>query len=844
MFDNLGKNTLKRRYEKEVLMKKNLQNITLELSSKPFFDDSEEMMFSVCEKMFRQWLPLTKNADMISVMLLFADGSEIFEYTGDLQQNFEWAHWIGCANHCPQPEKITPRIKRDTHKFPANYRENITPRNYAWLKRVIEVIRQTGKEITGKPIRIGAFYDNGPEFAISDFKFNRHKEIAQGHTMYPNSFVTCISTLHEDSRSYAGFPNGIPEGTSLGTFLGKQYKIYAEDLGFDYLWLSNGMGFGIETWGITGQLFDKKRFYPERAEEAREKILSFWRDFHAACPGCVLETRGSNYSAGMEIGSDACPLKELYHDFKIAPPVNSPWAALNYNTGLEIAAWMSHVAELPDERFPFRYYIHDPWFLNSPWLDRYQREPWDIYQPLSICRVRDDGSVQTPNRLAFLSMDDSYGQMPDQVPAEVIPHLQEAFRNAPDQPGPLVWVYPFDEYNEMVRGKDPQPDVPFCEDFYLGECLQQGLPLNTVISTGNFRKLLDQKKNTLDSSILVIPLSVYSGENISYIRNFLKNNGKVIFYGALSRASKEAAELLNLTAADPISGEAHVKSFMKEDHFREGALPDQIYFHPPYGCGGLTEVANAPEEVRAVVVQDGKERVAALKRSLPDGGEIGFVRLIPPASKELFLQNCYFNSGAPEEIYPSPVLMRQLLEEMGWKIRCTAWTAWTHVSLPPRTTVARHDNAFYFNVFAPDTTVEMQVNTPYGAPILTAMETRLDQNGDAVWHPGKCWHKECRCFVKQSKPAVISSKIEFAAYPAYFAEGKICYGKFDHAEVRFFVPECIDGKFEVILLNYQGGGASLLSREPLPLEWEETAAGRCIVLRDITGYLTFACAKD
>lgn len=78
-------------------------------------------------------------------------------------------------------------------------------------------------------------------------------------------------------------------------------------------------------------------------------------------------------------------------------PVNSPWAALNFNTGVELAAWMSHVAEAPGGEFPFRFYIHDPWFRNSPWLDRYGREPWDIYLPLSIGRLGASGKIETPS---------------------------------------------------------------------------------------------------------------------------------------------------------------------------------------------------------------------------------------------------------------------------------------------------------------------------------------------------------------------------------------------------------------------------------------------------------------
>ena len=41
----------------------------------------------------------------------------------------------------------------------------------------------------------------------------------------------------------------IPEGMSLGTFLGGQSQHFLTDLGFDYLWLSNGFGFSISPVG-------------------------------------------------------------------------------------------------------------------------------------------------------------------------------------------------------------------------------------------------------------------------------------------------------------------------------------------------------------------------------------------------------------------------------------------------------------------------------------------------------------------------------------------------------------------------------------------------------------------
>ncbi|MBN2643353.1 MAG: hypothetical protein JXR78_17005, partial [Victivallales bacterium] len=380
-----------------------LKNVTLELSSKAFKDDSESTQREVCQKLFRQWQRLTAVADQISVMLWIADGTEILEYTGKLADSFEWAYWQGIANAGFFAKKQDCESNKNINLNPVKYRQDAMPRTYAWLKKLNEIIRETGQKY-GKPIRIGATFDNGPEFSISEFKYRKHREIAKANSIFPNSFVTCNAVLAADDHCYAAFPNGIPAGTSLGTFLGGQYRQFAEDLGFDYIWLSNGMGFGLETWGLTGALFDGVAFHPELKDHAQKELLNFWNDFIQAAPDATIETRGSNFTAGIEMSTDAAPLLWLYKNNLITAPVNSPSSAIYFNSGLSIAAWMSHIAELPENGdIPFRYYIHDPWFLNSPWLDRYGREPWDLYPVMAVARVLADGKVQTVNRAALLT---------------------------------------------------------------------------------------------------------------------------------------------------------------------------------------------------------------------------------------------------------------------------------------------------------------------------------------------------------------------------------------------------------------------------------------------------------
>jgi hypothetical protein len=75
-----------------------LRCVTLEMSLKPFKDGfGTDNVERICRELFRQWDALTRHADAVQVMLWSSDGSEILEYTGDLDADMPWASYIGYA---------------------------------------------------------------------------------------------------------------------------------------------------------------------------------------------------------------------------------------------------------------------------------------------------------------------------------------------------------------------------------------------------------------------------------------------------------------------------------------------------------------------------------------------------------------------------------------------------------------------------------------------------------------------------------------------------------------------------------------------------------------------------
>lgn len=808
---------------------KAIRNVTLEMSLKPFRNPSEKAVRETLSEMFRQWYPLARYADRVSVLLWTSDGSEILEYTGDLDREFEWAHTIGVANPCySEPDPNDPENK-SIHRHPYPYMENPPRLTYRWLKRFVETVREVGAEITAKPIYVGTTFDPGPEFAKSKFKYEKHNEICLADTIGKNSFVVCYATLKGDKEKYAGFPDGIPDGTLFGTFLGRQTKHFIKDVGFDYLWLSNGFGFGMETWGMYGAVFDGKKFYPEHANEVKEKSLNFWKSLRCELGDIPVETRGTNLTTGRDLACDGVPLREIYRGgFNMEPPPNSPWAALNGDFGLELVGWMSHIAEIPGKTFPFRFYTHDPWFLNSPWIDRYGREPHDIFLPLSVSRVDGEGETRTPTGIHFLTVDDSYGRMPASVPNEVIPHILDSCNTGPDAPGLLTWVYPFDEYHDMAYDGKRISEV-FFGDWFMRTAVNNGFPLNTVISTGNFIRAVKQVPYIFKESILVSPVPS-NGKVADALLHHVKNGGRVFFYGPTAYADTAILDALNLTNTSPLSGEMKIDVNAQEDMLSQRKCPSKI-IHEELSSGGgiggvLKDGSDQSTRVLATVSKGDETRVAALYRRLPvwKGGAIVWTRgtnsFMLPGEPDAHLPSMRDQN---EFFYPE-LLMRLLLAEFGYDI---LFHKEDTSRANPMFAISRHKNAFYFAGYSPDTTVSQHFCFPQGAPIFTGTDTQL-VNGRATYQMPRAWRRECRVFVDQKDGKV--SCAEQCSLMVGISRRLRLSGLKD-ATVRFF-PEPGSEDHTTMLCN---PAFPFLHGDFMDLKREKSPNGPCLAAEHING---------
>ena len=704
-----------------------MRSINLEMSLKPFRQTDKEYIYKKVKYCFEQWKPLLKDVKEVSIMLWCGDGSELFDYKGKLEESFEWAYFIGGANQREADHSALDPNGEGLHTRNYLYIENPPKMTYAILKNIVRIIKETGKEVLGedKTILVGETVDVGPEFAISDFKYKRHNELCTGGAMGKATMLCAYEKMHADDYPYASYPNGVPEGLAFGTFFGKQSQVFLSDMGFDYIWFSNGMGFGRETWASTGATFDGDKFDGKNLESVRSEALEFWHLFRKECPDFPIRTRGTNMSLGIDYATDAVPLKDIYAmNADILPPPNSPWAALDGNFGLELAGYMSRISGVEDGNYLFRFYLHDIWWANSPWYDRYNSKPHDIYMPLAAALVDEKGNMVKPSHMHILSVDNCFGDLPDACAFESIPHFMKAFKESPDMPSPLVWVYPFDEYCTATTEEELMQ--MYNGDWFIIEAINHGFPLSTVTSTSAFLK---QDKSIYKASVLVTPVPKADSQFEKAIFEYINQGGKVMFYGSATLSSDSFRDYFGLEIADEgLSGEA--------DFYDNGEKIGKIKISPLINGGNVREKAKG----QPLLCADDYALAVTKENALWLRGLLG----------------CDTRKGArlpvghdPKQYVHFEEYALSMLSNFGIEIINEAQKG----VKKPCMMLHRHNNAFIMSAFLPSTTVKTKMKFPFGAPLFNGYETVLE-DGYATYNFPKAERCECRVFVKQKSGIV------------------------------------------------------------------------------------------
>lgn len=784
--------------------------INLEMSLKPFKKVTAEYIDKTVRTLYDQWGAMLKNREKISVMLWISDGSDILDYGGDLDKEIEWAYFIGMASR-PTVEPVKSMTEPDfnLHEYNVKYIENPPVITYRTLKNIVAAIKCEGeRRYPNAKVSVGTTFDIGPEFAKSDFKYNRHKEIIKGNAMGGATFIESYALLDADDFRYAGFANGIEQGTPFGKFLGRQANCYMKDLDFDYIWLSNGVGFAANAWSSVGPVFDGENFNTENFSDVLEKVFGFWENFRSECPDYPVYTRGTNFSAGVDYAVHGVALHKIYNSgLNIIPPPNSPWAPINHNYGLELMGHLTRNCELPGEDMMFRYYLHDPWWDNSPYYDRYNMSPHDIYLPMALSRIDENGDTKNATILNILSIDNSFGNMPDNCVYETIPHYLRAEKDCGDEPSPFVWVYPFREYTTLKEEANLKQILT--GDYFISRCMMNGLPLSTIVSGDNFMK---HNSAIYGKSVLITPVPLAESEFESAILSYADNGGKVIFYGNLDKVGEAFKNKFGIIPCKISETTDNCKLSMPDIN-RNGVMPDKLFIREKVNAGTANKGAEIWDRL-----------TARYKNSVWYYAPLELTSL-------LYDTHTVKDVEDPQEAVWGSVLMRKIAEEFGYKISFSKATPQTKL---PIIMINKSNNADIFSVFTPDSTVETRLKFPLGAPILDRCEVEIE-DGCAVYHFPRNTHKECRVFVEQAGGVV--GVCEMPPVSTKYRRRIKVFG-LENATVRFFAEKYCENNFDAILNSYPDGYEFVEDYDGEIISSEEY--GTYFEVRNVTGHITFS----
>ncbi|MEK8131409.1 hypothetical protein WMW72_26220 [Paenibacillus filicis] len=739
-----------------------LKRATLEMSLKPFKSLEQSAIDEVCTEALRQWQPLIGMAESASLLLWVSDGSEMLTWNGQLEDEFEWARYIGFANEemfSHVQDQSDPHIARLYMDHPVRF-------TYGDLRRVVDAFKRIAAEQFHVRLEVGVPFDAGPEFAYSDFKYKDHPEINRAElggtyvSLKADYTVVCSwSKLKADTAAYAAYPDGILEGTPFGEYLGRQCASFLPAIGFDYIWFSNGFALSYFPWTYLGANYNGTDLPLADYTELSSKVMSFWDLFKRECPGVRTEVRGTNYGTGMDLAKDYIPFLELYEkkylDF---PPPNSPWGALNYDFGLELTGYMSRIAELPGETYPYRFYVNDPWFWQNPWWDYYDHEPHDIYGPLSVARMNADGALEMPGIVEILTIDTEKGELWGDGPAEIIPHLQKAFREAPDEPGLVTWLYPFRELHEALQEDNTASGRVFFHDWFVRCAINHGFPLNTVLGTDTFRAMSTEARRKLSSTILFVSSLWLDEARIAELADMVRGGGKVLVYGDVRQPALQ--ELLNVQPADGagLEGDFALELSFEEDDVYGDRGERKLRHRADIGDGMLDLIlrdrADTGTRVGAVAVQEGEERIFALSRSLSEwnGGRIGWVR-----GSLAFDQAgvTHLPVRQENEWMDTSILLRYMLQDFGMSMRQVKQDPDSQSVL---TFVSRHRNGFIMTGCKQDSSVQLKLRFPEGVPLFPGQSIVLGEGEAELYALDRTFRDECRVFVNQRERSLVSCR--------------------------------------------------------------------------------------
>ena len=322
----------------------------------------------------------------ITIVFCTGNGDHILNYRGTdhLDDTFDWARYNAYAWDPSSGETFYAAARRHNQNWLCRVREegershnpysagpmtimSDQRMDYRILAGIYQAFTFEAKR-RNLHVRLLEYLEPGPEFCRSEWKTRRHPEATRaradsgGH--YIPGLIDVTANLHTDTRSYAGWPHGVPPETPAGDFVAVQSGAYVKAFGIDGILLGNQFGL-LGLWDPSAA--------PELTNQRREGIRRFFLAMRDALGESQLYWMDTYWRMSVEI--DTWGMSPECYDVLDAIVVCT-FAVLVERT--EILANLRSKAPLA-ARTLYALDFVDPWYAYRVHLDdirtyRYQRE--------------------------------------------------------------------------------------------------------------------------------------------------------------------------------------------------------------------------------------------------------------------------------------------------------------------------------------------------------------------------------------------------------------------------------------------------------------------------------------
>ena len=247
-------------------------------------------------------------------------------------------------------------------------------------------------------------------------------------------------------------------------------------------------------------------------------------------------------------------------------------------------------------------------WLNSPWLDRYDREPHDIYLPTAVGRVTAEGGPSSrPTCWRSSRSTTPTGGCRRSAPTRSRRTCCRPSRRLPTPRASSRGSDPYDAFHDAAVKQPERLDEAFFHDWFIRQAVNGGTPINTVVSDRTFAAT---EPGVYRDTILLSRVPDAGSDVEAGLLRHLADGGRVLLFGPTDHASETMLDWLGLADAGPIEGDVELSRLAPADL---DPPPGPITLrHRSLLCAGPirnTLRDGAEAEVLATAVADGEQRV-------------------------------------------------------------------------------------------------------------------------------------------------------------------------------------------------------------------------------------------